>query len=641
MKSKTSFSKLTPFKKDITRFAPAWGLYALGLLMVLINSVMSYETGRRLSMLPDLIVGFGVVNLIYAAVIAQLVYGDLYNTRMCYSLHALPQRRESWLMNHFGAALCFSLVPNILVSLCIMAALPENQSLMLLVLLAMELEFLFFFGVASVSTMVTGNRFAMLLVYAGLNFFSMLGYWLLLTIYLPLLDGVVLNMEPFIQLCPVVRIFDFEFMELKRIEIIDHFGNYNGVNYEFAKLTDGWGYLAILGGIGLVLMGLSVLLYRWRHLESAGDFVAFPKLKVPMLVVMTICVGGVAAFMGSIVLGDSLWIWLIVGIIVGYFGSLMLLERRIKIFRRKTLIGFAVLAAVLVCSYVLVAVDAFGVVRWVPEAKEVESVTVANYNMSDGYNEWYYGNRMKVTLEDEDAIEEILTAHQDILDKLEADEPINTGHRVFLRYTLKNGRTVMRSYYVEAAGLNYEIISRYFYTPEQILGYQDWETFLSELETLQCGGNEIPKEYYAEVMDALRKDCELGYVRLSSDSKEMLGYVYLHSGSTSRDLIVLSGAENAKAVLSKPEIVLGYTVWEKLAGSISFMNVNGVEVDSQRYQGLLDAMKADCEAGDLSLLTYENSSFYLEYNADGRYHSLSIPLNAGKTIAYIQENLLK
>ena len=36
MQSKTSFFNFTAFKKDLTRFAPLWGLYALCLILGLL-----------------------------------------------------------------------------------------------------------------------------------------------------------------------------------------------------------------------------------------------------------------------------------------------------------------------------------------------------------------------------------------------------------------------------------------------------------------------------------------------------------------------------------------------------------------------------------------------------------------------------
>ncbi len=640
MKSKTSFSKLTPLKKDITRFAPLWGLYLVGVLMVLVNYMTGYQYDRAARQLPGTIMAFGVVNLVYAAICAQLLFGDLFNTKMCYSLHALPQRRESWLLSHFAAGILFSLVPNLAVCLMLMPILGNMSYLLLYALLAMELQFLFFFGVAMVSVMVTGNRFAMLLVYAGLNFVSMLVWWVADTIYLPLLPGVELDMAPFTRLCPAAELFNFDYMEFERVYLYDKQGYMEEYVYEFRGLTDGWGYLTVLAVLGLVLMGLAVLLYRWRHLESAGDFVAFGKLKAPMAVAITVCAGGVAAFMGDFVFGGSVWLWLLVGIVVGYFGGMMLLERRIKVFRVRNIVGFAVLAAVLVCSYLLAYFDAFGLVHWVPEKDQVKSVTIANYN-SDKYSyDVSYGNRVIVTLEDPEEIGDIIAAHQDIVDRLE--EQRNSTHRVIIIYKLESGRTVKRSYYsAPAEGINYEIVSKYFYTARQILGYDDWDEFVKNMEMLSANGNDVPRAHYEEVLEALRADCTEGQIRMSGDVKEIAGYIYYQSGTTYRDLVVLSGAEKTIAVLGKPEIVLGYADWQAFLEDVAYMNVSGMAVDQEDYAGLLEAIKADCQRGDLNVLNEKEGLYWVEYQGGSVYRQLTIPASAKETIAYIEKRVME
>ncbi len=638
MKLKTSFSDLTPLKKDITRFTPVWALYLVGLLMFLVNQVNGYDSYRQAATLPNIIPAFGIVNLIYAALCAQLLFGDLYNTRMCYSLHALPQRRETWLLNHFGAGFAFSLVPNLIASLIIMQTLYGPSYPMLFVLLAMELEFLFYFGLATVSVMVTGNRFAMLLVYAGLNFVSMLAYWILNTIYLPMLEGVVLDLEPFVALCPTVRLFEFDFMEIAQREIRQPNG-FTRHLYEYAGLADGWGYLAALGVLGIGLMGLATLLYRWRHLESAGDFVAFSKLKVPMSVVMTLCTGGVCAVMGELILGDSMSLWLTVGIVVGYFGGLMLLERRLKVFRVKNIIGFVVLSALLICSYVMTARDTFGIVKWVPEANQVKSVTVANYGSSGYINYVNLNGRISVTLDQQGEIREIIDAHEDILRSLNSES--DSRHRVFITYQLKSGRTVKRQYWAPTSGENYRIISKYFYTENQILGYQDWDYFLENMDLLHVNSSEISQLHYKAVMEALRADCAMGQVRSGgSISGESIGYVYYRSNNLSRELILLPGAEYTKAVLSKPEVILGYGNWEDFLENVTDINASGQNVKPVHCAALLEAIRTDCENGNISLLDDKDGVYWIEYHYSGRYRVLTIPSTAKETISYLQEHIL-
>ena len=94
MKSRTSSYKMTWLKKNIARFAPFWVLYILCLLLGLF--VMS---GRRdpfylIMNLSGCARIMAVVNCGYALLTAQLLFGDLYDSRMCFGIHSLPMRRE-------------------------------------------------------------------------------------------------------------------------------------------------------------------------------------------------------------------------------------------------------------------------------------------------------------------------------------------------------------------------------------------------------------------------------------------------------------------------------------------------------------------------------------------------------------------
>lgn len=655
MKSRTSFSKLTTFKKDITRFAPIWALYLIGMMLVLMESsfVYSYDRFAR-NYLPGVIKGFSVVNLIYAGVCAVMLFGDLYNTRMCYSLHTLPQRRESWLVSHLASGFLFSLVPNIVAALYFMTQLQDYWFLALYWLLAAELQFIFYYGVATFSALLTGNRFAMLLVYALISFVSMLAYWVVETIYLPQMPGVILDFSIFSKLCPTVELIDsFGYFEFERVDLPtkNQFGEYDYI-YEYVGLTDGWGYTAILALIGLVMMGLSVLLYRLRHLESAGDFVAFPKIKSVACVILTVCVAGVFAFVGDAMLGSAMIPWLIVGLIVGYFGSLMLLERRVKVFRGKTFLGLGVLAAVLVASFLMVTYDVFGVVNWTPEAKDVKSVTVANFNSNGVYDyDYYYGNRISVTLTETEQIADIIEAHEDILERMGGVNHSNV-HRVVLTYKLDNGRTVKRGYSAPASGVNYEIISKYFYTPQQILGYTDWETYVRQVEFIYFEGMEVAQSQYEAVLEALKKDCESGYV--TTETKQEAEYwVEIQTrddrGETNyRQLQVLPGAENIIALLKTPQMILGYSDWEEYLERLYYVSVSGMEIPEAYRQELLEALRKDCEDGNISA-RYDQVALYdiqieLEYlNGRRDYRYLYITVSAKNTVDWLEEhsNLLK
>ena len=113
MKLKTSFFDETVLKKNITRFAPVWGLYSAFLLMLFMVAVdLGSEGVRTASNMAETLPFMVVVNCIYAFATAQLLWGDLYSSRMCNALHALPLRREGWFLTGTAAGLLFSLIPN-------------------------------------------------------------------------------------------------------------------------------------------------------------------------------------------------------------------------------------------------------------------------------------------------------------------------------------------------------------------------------------------------------------------------------------------------------------------------------------------------------------------------------------------------
>lgn len=652
MKSKTSFSNLTTFKKDITRFAPLWVLYLIGMMLVMLEVLDQAFYDRVGDTIPGIIRSFGIVNLIYAGLIASIQFGDLYNTRMCYSLHTMPQRRESWFVSHLGAGLCFSLVPNLLMMAIMLLKLQDYWFLGLYWLLAVTIQFVFFYGLAAVSALLTGHRFAMLLVYVGLNFVSMLAYWGVNTIYLPMITGVILDMSPFRTLCPVVQMFDFEYFEFESKQIA--FENENLILdtrtfFEYKGFGDGWGYLAVLAVVGVVALGLALLLYRLRHLESAGDFIAFPKLKGAACVIMTLCVAGVFAFVGEEMIGDGYLLWMIVGVVIGFFGSLMLLERRIKVFRGKNLIGFAALAAVLVVSSLAVSMDVFNIEEYLPRAEKVESVTITNYRISD-YNfnldELNYGNRNSIQLTETEDIAQIITAHQDILERLDEDISNKDTHRISFVYKLKNGRTVIRTYVAPASGTNYEIVSKYFYTPQFIMGYTDWVTYVENVTYIGMEGIEIPQEMYRPLLEALKADCEKGYV-LSRGSDKTEKYLDLQieyeNGSTGyRMLYVLSGAENTLALLKTPEMQLGYTDPTIPAKGMQYMAINGAEVPEKDRLALLEALLKDCKEGTLEAGYNETADYeivfeYINENYVWCYRYLRVNEKAENTYNWVLE----
>ena len=107
MKSKTSYFNPTVFRKNLTRFAPCWGLYTVGALMGLVL-LLDSSSKHMASNLVDAVHILSLITPVYALICAQLLFGDLYNTRMCNALHAMPLRRETWFFTNVLSGFAFT-----------------------------------------------------------------------------------------------------------------------------------------------------------------------------------------------------------------------------------------------------------------------------------------------------------------------------------------------------------------------------------------------------------------------------------------------------------------------------------------------------------------------------------------------------
>lgn len=512
MKSRISFFDKAVLRKDITRFAPLWAIYLIGGLLVMLTGLADLSPTSAANDLASTIGPFSIINLIYAALCAQLLFGDLFNTRHCNALHALPLRRETWFTSHVLSGLMFSLVPHAVGVVLMMTMLGELWFVGLLWLLGMVLEYLFFFGLAVFSVFCTGNRFAMAAVYGILNFASLIAYWFITTIYEPLLYGVSFPDELFRMFSPVIQMCVNQEMILFKWK---ENGSEWARTWQYQGLGEGWWYLAICAVIGVALLAVSLLLYRRRKLECAGDFIAVKPLEPIFAVVFTVSVGCVFAVVEQMFTNDYL-LFLCVGLVIGWFVSQMLLQRTVKVFKGKTFLRLAILLLALGASILLTWLDPLGVTRWVPKAQTLVSVELADSIYSDAY----------LKLDAPERMEEVIRAHKLLV---EARDETGIRDNVVIRYTMKDGRKVSRTYKVRRNTTAWNILSSAFGKPEYVLGYTDWETFAEKTEGVWDGKSllslcevyvrhsednvnyrELHESMRRELLEALKKDCEEG-----------------------------------------------------------------------------------------------------------------------------------
>lgn len=176
MKSKTSFFNKTVFKKNLTRFAPVMAVYTLCLILGMMMLYQINEEMGRTFWFASRIAGnlqlMGLVNLLFAPLVAMLLFGDLYNSRMCNALHAMPMRRETLFLTNVVSGLLFSMIPTAVMALLsvplLNATIVENAwQIALLWYVGTNLQFITFFGVAIFS--VDQGKFTSLLIYAAVG----------------------------------------------------------------------------------------------------------------------------------------------------------------------------------------------------------------------------------------------------------------------------------------------------------------------------------------------------------------------------------------------------------------------------------------------------------------------------------------
>lgn len=535
MKSRISFFDKTVIRKDITRFMPLWLVYFVcGTLVML---VLTIETRpETLAQGLDICIGlFSCINLVYALLAAQLLFGDLYNSRLCNALHAMPLRRETWFFSHVASGLLFSLVPNAVGILVTIPVLGKYWYAAFFWLLGMEMHYLFFFALAVFCVLCTGSRIAGVVIYGILNFFVFIIQWLLDTIYLPMLYGVVSDLELMILFCPVAQLVDYNDNYLHFEWVRDDVSSKSELRY----LTFGepFGYLAILVVLGIAFGAAALVLYRRRKLESAGDFVTVSWLKPVFAVLFTLCVGSVFTVVGEFF--DAYALFLTVGMLLGWFVAQMLLQRTVKVLHKKTLLGLGALALAMVVSLGVTALDPMGISRYVPRAEDVKSVSVTDV----GYLE---PNAAQ--------LEKVLQLHEAILKDDRKDNRNIVSMNI--RYTLTDGRRIERTYTVDRDNAAImEPLSQLATMPETVLGcgeYPDWETFKKRIPTVVIYGDydeTIYSDKAAALLDAIKADCEQGTMGQAWLFHNDDGYycelqLLFRDGSHGNHIIVYTNATN-------------------------------------------------------------------------------------------------
>ena len=472
MRSATSCFNSTLYRKTMARFWPLWALYGVfWLFCIPLNLLNHYFDHLRYNALevaqsrlldnaqdiPYLLEAGVPLALVAGVLCAMAVFGYLYNHRSASMMHSLPMRRETLFLTQYLAGLSFLLLPNLAVAAVTAAAelvlLPPSDwgaalPALGVWLLAQSGVCLFFFSFAAFCAMFTGHVLALPAFYGILNILAYIISNLIAALmnaffygYPPRYynDGIVRLLTPVWPLMEACVWRTRSYME-GTLEVA-HPGS-----LEDPALVAGYAVA------GLVLAVLALMVYRYRHVESAGDVVSIaivrPFFQFGVAFCSGLCFGTLtAAFFGWQSDELSLTLSVLVWTAIGWFVAEMLLKKSFRVLGawKGGLVMVAVMA--LLCgSFIL---DLFGVESRVPNVDEVEVVSV---NAGFGYP--YDDGNFNLKITDKDQIQKILDLHQavvDAKDRSDYNSPVyeSSDDYIYLdvTYTRKDGTTLQRTYH--------------------------------------------------------------------------------------------------------------------------------------------------------------------------------------------------
>lgn len=449
MRSKTSCFNGTLFRKNLSRYWPLWGLasfggamFPLAMLLELLHNGFRFWSPLETRQAYYTVLSYGVpvISIVYAILCAMAVWSYLYNARSVGMMHTLPIRREGLFVTNVLSGLTMMAIPytvtgvlTVLVTMLFGGFEPVG---VLVTVLGVMGESLFFFGLATFCAFIVGNVFMLPALYGLLNFIAVLTDFMVNLLAQGFCFGLNSSYSGTVEwLSPVVYLVQ-KISPNSTYEtqwVTDRLG---GQRYETSvptsmTLENGW-LIAAYAAVGVVLMVLAWLMYRRRRSESAGDVVAVGWMKP----VFRYGCAAYSAILGGRLLYALLWdsfqssryftvlpmiLCMIAGGAIGYYAASMLLAKTPRVFKTT---WKGMLAVALGCAALCGAMkcDLFGVVRRVPAPDSVKLVNVyaagSNYYLTPG--------------KDDALIEKVRALHQAIVDDRDYIMSTAEGRSVYM-----------------------------------------------------------------------------------------------------------------------------------------------------------------------------------------------------------------
>lgn len=533
----------------VKRYGLVGVLYTIGIILITVGFINPAYYGEALSDVQNLCTAMPLINLVYAALLTQLLLGDLYNPRLSYGLRSFPITQGGW----FGTQVILGIVsvlPGILISGIILAAMLTAYRIYILVFLGYAfLSFLFFYGAALLCAVCAGNRLGMLLLYCVVNFIGLFYGWTVIRVFCPLIYGIYLpNFS--VTFVPVAQMYDqrpFDFTYKQNLAVSAADGDealrasyFSSADLQSVQLTGGVWVILGFAALGCVLIAIAMVLLRRRKEERVGDLLAFKQLNTVMLVICTVCTGLLLHVIAYSFGWELKLPMLFLGLVLGYYAALMLIKRQTNVFNRKTFLPLVGILGITLALLTATGLNLFGIASRVPQAEQVASVRISQMS----------GQYPIVSSQQEDIAvalqiqQESLDAHRQaeerrpLLERIfgseeqsPLDESTGGSYWITLSFTLKNGRQINRLYYVNRSFSSVQALKSIWSSPDYLFDVElldenhqfDRALLKKKLEaaTAQCSCNagelyytpathQLGEQEIDQVLDAILLDCQEG-----------------------------------------------------------------------------------------------------------------------------------
>ncbi|MCL2819270.1 MAG: ABC transporter permease [Oscillospiraceae bacterium] len=507
----------TLYKRNMIRF---WPLAALCFLAAMLIFVLPEAASRRdpfvmtdifastiyeeKNIMSSLDLYVSLIAFPMSILTAIAVFGYLHNTKAAGFVSSLPVSRSGLYVTNWLSALTLMLAPLLVVGTIygiLLIGQPVSQGAFLQWIGAILASHFIYLSIAVFCTFLTGNAIVQAFIYGLFNFICYALYLVGVMIMSMLVFGYSGQLDspgrPFVNwLTPPVALSNM----INSMIPSSATPLYNYSGYETANPVVPWTLYLVFAAL-MILFGY--LLYRRRHIESAGDILIHKPVKsilkyliglfagVLMGIVVTFLIIPNDNFYGR---SSSFLVWLTLSI--SFFGALgclfteMLIQKRLHVWKSayKGIIGFVVAIAAIVT---FIRLDGSGFERRVPSPRDVVSVsftrqplyhsnTLVLHSMEKRYVRTFGDNWMltfeyrehqrknKLPLFDDDILNEIklrtpeffespdaianaIELHQTLVDNKQTLRDAQSNWRMnsyshYLIYTMKDGSTMIREY---------------------------------------------------------------------------------------------------------------------------------------------------------------------------------------------------